>query len=175
MDRVIVITGGAKGIGRCMVERFAKKGDRVYFIDIDDVAITALCDEMREAGYSVFGFYGDMSEEIALDAVAAYVLEREDGIHCLINNACLMLGGVLENCNYEDFMYVQRVGVTAPFWLSRLFKNHFIGMGSIVNIASSRAFQSQPNTESSTAAKGGIIALTHALALSIGIVVRFHS
>lgn len=59
-----------------------------------------------------------------------------------------MQGGVLDGCEYEDFLYVQRVGVAAPFMLAKLFKHHFVGLGSIVNISSTRAFQSQPNTES---------------------------
>ena len=86
-----------------------------------------------------------------------------------------MHGGILEGCDYEDFLYIQRVGVAAPYMLAKLFKDHFCGLGSIVNISSTRAFQSQPNTESYTAAKGGITALTHALAVSLQGVVRVNS
>ncbi len=86
-----------------------------------------------------------------------------------------MQGGVLDGCEYEDFLYVQRVGVAAPFMLAKLFKDHFVGLGSIVNISSTRAFQSQPNTESYTAAKGGITALTHALAVSLSGIARVNS
>ena len=86
-----------------------------------------------------------------------------------------MRGGILSDCEYEDFLYVQRVGVVAPYMLSRLFKDHFQGMGAIVNISSTRAFQSQSDTESYTAAKGGITALTHALAVSLSGVARVNS
>lgn len=86
-----------------------------------------------------------------------------------------MRGGILSDCEYEDFLYVQRVGVVAPYMLARLFKDHFQGMGAIVNISSTRAFQSQPDTESYTAAKGGITALTHALAVSLSGVARVNS
>ena len=86
-----------------------------------------------------------------------------------------MRGGILSDCDYEDFLYVQRVGVVAPYMLARLFKDHFQGMGAIVNISSTRAFQSQPDTESYTAAKGGITALTHALAVSLSGIARVNS
>lgn len=88
---------------------------------------------MRERGWQVTGFVGDVAEKQALEEFAALVLrEHPEGIHCLINNACLMRGGILSDCEYEDFLYVQRVGVVAPYMLARLFKDHFQGMGAIV-------------------------------------------
>lgn len=176
MNRVIVVTGGAGGIGRCIVEYFASQGDKVYFVDCDREAMLVEVEKMRRQGKNVAGFSGDISEKEVLEEFADWVLrEQPEGIHCLINNACLMHGGILEGCDYEDFLYVQRVGVAAPFMLSKLFKEHFQGLGSIVNLSSTRAFQSQPNTESYTAAKGGITALTHALAVSLSGVARVNS
>jgi NAD(P)-dependent dehydrogenase (short-subunit alcohol dehydrogenase family) len=92
----------------------------------------------------------------------------------LINNAAPKMCGV-ENGSYEDFEYALRVGVTAPFYLSKLFAPCFAEGASIVNISSSRDRMSQPQTESYTAAKGGISALTHALAVSFGGKVRVNS
>ena len=166
MNRIIVVTGGAGGIGRCIVAYFASQGDSVYFMD--QKATLAQMEKMRKKGWQVTGFVGDVAEKQDLEEFVALVLrEHPEGIHCLINNACLMRGGILSGCDYEDFLYVQRVGVVAPYMLARLFKDHFQGMGSIVNISSTRAFQSQPDTESYTAAKGGITALTHAVAVSL--------
>lgn len=96
-------------------------------------------------------------------------------IDYLINNACLTKGGILSQCSYDDFNYVLRVGITAPYFLSLLFAPHFTKGGSIINIASSRAFMSQADTESYTAAKGGISALTHALAASLAGKVRVNA
>ena len=176
MNRVIVVTGGAGGIGRCIVAHFASQGDSVYFIDQNQQATLMQVEKMRRKGWKVTGFVGDVAEKQALENFAALVLrEHPEGIHCLINNACLMRGGILSDCAYEDFLYVQRVGVVAPYMLARLFKDHFQGMGAIVNISSTRAFQSQPDTESYTAAKGGITALTHALAVSLSGVARVNS
>lgn len=81
----------------------------------------------------------------------------------------------IENCSYEDFEYALKVGVTAPFYLSKLFAPHFAEGASIVNISSSRDRMSQPQTESYTAAKGGISALTHGMAVSFAGKVRVNS
>lgn len=86
-----------------------------------------------------------------------------------------MKGGILSGCTYDDFLYVQRVGVAAPFWLTSRLKPHFAPGASIVNLSSTRAFQSQANTESYSAAKGGITALTHALAISLAGIARVNS
>jgi NAD(P)-dependent dehydrogenase (short-subunit alcohol dehydrogenase family) len=132
-------------------------------------------EKMSERSLSVTGFVGDIAEEQTLRDFVDFVLSIEDQIDCLINNACLTNGGILSNCSYEDFLYVQRVGVAAPYFLALSFKDYFSGAGAIVNISSTRAFQSQANTESYTAAKGGITALTHALAVSLSGIARVNS
>lgn len=176
MGRTIIVTGGANGIGRCITEHFASEGDNVYILDKEARQTVLVANEMQHKGWNVSGYIGDIADKQTLLDFAGQVLsEHPEGIHCIINNACLMQGGVLGGCEYEDFLYVQRVGVAAPFMLAKLFKDHFIGLGSIVNISSTRAYQSQPNTESYTAAKGGITALTHALAVSLSGIARVNS
>lgn len=176
MNRIIVVTGGANGIGRCLVEHFAAERDTVHFIDSDAEATAATVARLQKKGWNVIGHTGDIAEKQALTDFAAEILaQHPEGIHCLINNACLTRGGILGGCSYDDFLYVQRVGVAAPYMLSLLFKDHFNGLGSIVNLSSTRAFQSQPDTESYTAAKGGITALTHALAVSLAGIARVNS
>lgn len=174
--KTIVITGGAKGIGRCLVEYFASQGNTVYFIDMDVDAVATVTEKLCARQMDVHGFTGDIADEQVLQKFAERVIEETpQGIHCLINNACLMKGGILSGCSYEDFLYVQRVGVAAPYLLSKLFMHHFAGLGSIVNLSSTRAFQSQPDTEAYTAAKGGITALTHALAVSLSGIARVNA
>lgn len=92
----------------------------------------------------------------------------------LVNNALPITKGI-DTCTYQEFEYALKVGVTAPFYLSKLFLPHFSAGASIVNISSSRDRMSQPNTESYTAAKGGISALTHALSVSLAGKVRVNS
>ena len=149
-DKVVIVTGGANGIGKCIADEFRKQGACVYVID-------------RQEGNH---FVGDISKKEVLEAFVAEVLEKHDRIDCIINNALPLMKGI-DECSYEEFQYALSVGVTAPFYLVKLLMNHLAEGVSIVNISSSRDRMSQPQTESYTAAKGGIAALTHALAVSL--------
>ena len=157
-DKIVVVTGGAGGIGKCISEDFTKAGATVCIIDTAD------------NGY----FTGDIGDRETLEKFAEKVISDYGRVDCLVNNAPPMNVGISE-CSYEDFEYAQRVGVTAPFYLAKLFRPYFTEGASIVNISSSRDRMSQPETESYTAAKGGISALTHALAVSLAGRVRVNS
>ena len=149
-DKVAIVTGGANGIGRCIADEFRKQGAVVYVIDKQDGD----------------HFVGDVSKKEVLEAFVAEVLSRHIKIDIIINNALPLMKGI-DECSYEEFQYALSVGVTAPFYLVKLLKNHLAEGASIINISSSRDRMSQPQTESYTAAKGGIAALTHALAVSL--------
>ena len=157
-DKVAVITGGAQGIGRCIAEEFRKAGAHVCVID-------------RQEGEH---FVGDIADKDTLERFAREVIERYGHVDYLVNNALPVMSGI-DTCSYEQFQYALSVGVTAPFYLSKLFMPHFAEDAAIVNISSSRDRMSQPQTESYTAAKGGIAALTHALAVSLAGRVRVNS
>lgn len=103
--KVCVLTGGAAGIGRCLAESFCAEGARVYAIDKDPAPSSS-------AGIRYY--QGDISEQAVLDAFVDWVLQQEKHVDILVNNACLTKGGILSGCTYEDFLYVQRVGVAAP-------------------------------------------------------------
>lgn len=157
-NKIAVITGGAKGIGKCIADEFRKNGAVVYVID------------KAEGDH----FVGDISDKTVLERFASKVIKENGHIDFLINNALPIMKGI-DECSYEEFQYAISVGVTAPFYLSKLFAPHFGNNGSIINISSSRDRMSQPQTESYTATKGGIAALTHALALSLAGKVRVNS
>lgn len=157
-DKVVVITGGAHGIGKTTKEAFESGGAIVEVIDIT-------------AGDH---YVGDISKKEVLEAFAEYIIDKHGHIDYLINNALPIMRGIGE-CSYEEFEYAMAVGVTAPFYLSKLFMEHFADGACIINMSSSRDRMSQPQTESYTAAKGGIAALTHALAVSMAGKVRVNS
>jgi len=157
-NKVVVVTGGAKGIGRAIAEEFRKAG-----------AIVCVIDLLENDYYS-----DDLAEQSVLENFARRVIADYGHLDYLINNALPLMKG-LDTCSYEEFNYALRVGVTAPFYLTKLFAPYFAPGAAIVNLSSSRDRMSQPQTESYTAAKGGISALTHALAVSLQGKVRVNS
>lgn len=157
-DTVAVVTGGAHGIGKCIVEMFHAEGAHVCTFDLS------------ENDY----FVGDLADKEDVERFAEKVVADYGHVDYLINNALPLMKGI-DECSYEEFLYAQQVGVVAPFYLAKLFKDHMPDGSSIVNITSSRDRMSQPQTESYTVAKGGISALTHALAVSLGPKIRVNA
>jgi NAD(P)-dependent dehydrogenase (short-subunit alcohol dehydrogenase family) len=156
--KVAVITGGARGIGAAVADAFRREGARVHIID-------------RQPGD---WFVGDVSDKASLERFAESVIAESGSVDCLINNALPLMKG-MEECSWEEFSYALAVGVTAPFYLTKLLQPHFPPGASVINISSSRDRMSQPQTESYTAAKGGIAALTHAMAVSLAGKARVNS
>lgn len=157
-NKVVVVTGGAQGIGKCICEEFARAGAKVCMIDL------------QENDY----FQGDLAEQETLERFAEKVIAGHGHVDYLINNAAPLNRGIAD-ASYEAFEYALKVGVTAPFYLTKLFMPHFAEGACVINLSSSRDRMSQPQTESYTAAKGGIAALTHALAVSLAGRVRVNS
>ena len=158
-DKVVIVTGGAQGIGKCIAEEFRKQGALVEVID-------------KQEGQD--HFVGDLSNKYAIEEFTKLVIEKYGKVDFIVNNALPLMKGI-DECSYEEFEYALKVGVTAPFYMVKLLKNHLAEGASIVNISSSRDRMSQPQTESYTAAKGGIAALTHALAVSLAGKARVNS
>ena len=156
--RVAVVTGGGHGIGKAIVDIFRSDGTNVHVMDIS----------------SGDWFVGDVGNKEALEQFAKSVVEQSGHVDYLINNALPVMKGI-DECSYEDFQYALSVGVTAPFYLTKLLVPYFSERASVINIASSRDRMSQPQTESYTAAKGGIAALTHAMAISLAGKARVNS
>lgn len=171
-DRVALVTGGANGIGRCVAEHFLEAGAIVAVLDADASAGERLAERYRER---LLFFAGDIAEKDVLDTFVSAVTARFPTVHFLINNAMQSQGGILSGCSYARFERALRIGVTAPYYLTLRLKDHFGPNAAIVNLSSTRSRQSQPDTESYTAAKGGIAALTHALSVSLSGIARVNA
>ncbi len=161
MKKGVIVTGGAHGIGQQICFEFIDKGYQVCFIDIDRSGEKMVKEDL-------YYFHGDIKDKYVLTKFYEYALEKMGRIDVLVNNACYGKGGILSDASYEDFDEVLNVGVKAPYELSRLCKDELVkNKGRIINIASSRYAQSEPNSECYASAKGAIVSLTHALAMSL--------
>ena len=157
-DKVVVLTGGAKGIGKCIKEMFEKHGAHVCTMDI------------LENDY----FKGNVGNKEDLIAFTNKVISDYERVDYIINNAKPLFKGI-DTCSYEEFNEALQVGITGPFMLSKLLKDYLNQNACIINISSTRDRMSQPQSESYSAAKGGISALTHALAVSLAEKARVNS
>ena len=157
-NKVVVITGGSHGIGKCICDEFKKLGAIVCNIDLN------------ENSY----FQGDIGKKEVLEAFVNKVISEYKNVDFLINNAPPLFKGI-SSATYEEFSYALSVGVTAAFYLTKLLKPYFNSGASIINISSSRDRMSQPESETYTASKGGIHALTHSLAVSLQGIARVNS
>ena len=153
--KTAVITGGAHGIGLATAKAFEKEG------------ATALVIDQKPGTY----YTGDISRKNVLEDFVKKVVSDYGHIDYLINNAAPLMKGI-DTCSWEEFDYALKTGVEAPFYLSKLFLPYFNAGASIINISSSRDRMSEAQTESYSAAKGGISALTHAMAVSLAGKVR---
>ncbi|MGB3711974.1 MAG: SDR family oxidoreductase [Erythrobacter sp.] len=184
MERIIAITGGAQGIGRACALHFAGLGWRVAALDRDEEALGELADlAPRER---LLTLACDVGEEGAVGAAFARIEEwaGEDGLACLVNNAAKASPycGPLENLSLADWNSWIDASLTAAFLCSRaavpLLRRYYEASGeaaSIVNMSSTRAVMSEPESFAYAASKGGIDALTHAMAVSLGPEVRVNA
>jgi len=170
--KVAVITGGAQGIGRAIAKSFLEKGCAAVIADTDLEAGAETVDEYTKLGRIDF-IPVDISCEKEVGKLIDITAARYSRIDILVNNAGIAANRPLEQLQLEEWNRVIGVNLTGPFLCSK-YAAPFLRekQGGIVNIASTRAFMSEAGTEAYSASKGGIVALTHALALSLGPEVR---
>lgn len=168
--RVALVSGGARGIGRGIVEYLHGKGWRVAICDIDREAGEQLADSLGSGSELKF-FAADVASEPAVRQLMEEVVRWAGRLDALVNNAGIASpdNGPVEELALDVWQRYLDVNLTGPFLMARYAVPHLRKVrGSIVNMASTRALQSEPDTEAYAATKGGLVALTHALAVSLG-------
>lgn len=166
-DKVIIVTGGAQGIGQAISRAFAQVGAHVFVADIDAEAGAELVESMAAAGTPIRFQGTDVAHESSVDAMVAYTLKEKGRVDVLVNNAGIGDHAYLVERPMEAWDRVLGVNLRGPYMCTRAVVPHMPTGSAIVNIASTRAIMSEVNTEPYSASKGGILALTHSLAVSL--------
>ncbi len=164
MDKVIVITGTSSGIGRACAQRYIEQGYNVFGIDKNPSDLDGLNE-----------FIADIKNAEERQYFVDYILSKVDHVDILVHNAMEYHSGILDDCDLDGFRDALEVGVVTPYHLISLLKNHMSDRSSMINIVSTRAFQTQKNNEAYACAKGALNSLTIALSNSLGPKVRVNA
>ena len=170
--KVAIVTGGGQGIGKAIVKRLLEDGLRLVIVEMDEEAGRETLQEYHVLGECVF-VHADISDEAAVRAVVRETVASFRGVDALINNAGIFINKPLEKMSLAEWNRVLSINLTGTFLCVKYAAPHLAKTrGTIVNIASTRALMSEPDTVAYSASKGGIVALTHSLAVSLGPDVR---
>jgi len=173
--KVAVITGGAQGIGKITAEMCVAEGYQVAIWDIDDEALHE--EGLKHAGSD--GWLGcccDVASEVSVKQAIDLTISQYGRIDILVNNAAIAANKPIHELEVDEFRRVIDVNLTGAFISTKFCETELRkNKGSVINICSTRAFQSEAHTEAYSASKGGIFALTHALAVSLGPYVRVNT
>jgi hypothetical protein len=176
-DKIAIVTGGAQGIGMAVSLAFATEGAKVVIADIDEEAGEEHVDTIRKQGGRAIHIPADVASEDDVKRLVEQTIKKFHGIHILINNAGIGGRGTLFTRPMEEWDRVIAVNLRGPYMMAKYCAPELVkaNPGIIINIASTRALMSEPNTEPYSASKGGLLALTHSLAVSLGPNVRVNA
>lgn len=168
-DKIIIITGAGQGIGRSAAEAFAREGAVVVIAEMDREAGEEQAQRLHAQGHHTAQFVPcDVGEEGDIQTLVAAVVELHGRVDVLINNAGMNDVVPIQERSTARWDRVLNVCLRGPYLCARHALPHMPRGSAIINIASTRAFMSEPDTESYSAAKGGLVSLTHSLAMSLG-------
>ncbi len=174
MKRNIVVTGGSQGIGKIITRELLANNYCVTVLEIDDEAIHELKVEFATSDLRVVET--DVADEFQVKTAMEYAVEEFGGIAGLINNAMVQVDKTIGELTVDEWNRVLGVNLTGPFLCTKYAEQELRkSKGSVINICSTRALQSEPDTEAYSASKGGLLSLTHALAMSLAPDVRVNA
>lgn len=165
--KTVLVTGAASGIGRGIAEKFLREGAKVLMLDVNAKALELAAENFRRSGLDNFvAKRFDVASPQDWISLAEFL--DSEGLYALINNAGIGITKPVETLELDEWLKVLNTNLTSIF-LSAKYCSKFLrsANGAMVNIASTRALMSEANTEAYSASKGGVVAVTHALAMSL--------
>lgn len=170
-SKVVIVTGGASGIGYAYAEHLARAGHRVAIADVRDAPAAAA--RLRASGLQVLGLVADVSSEQETCAMVGATVKEFGSLDALVNNAALFANITLkpfDQIPVEEWARVMQVNAMGPFLCAKAAVPHMRkqGSGRIVNIASVTAIKGAVNMLAYVASKGAVIAMTRGLARELG-------
>ncbi len=163
---VALVTGGAKGIGRAIARHLLASGWRVAIVDLPGAGLRR---SYPSSNRNSLAIEGDVRDEATASRAVNAAVKRFTRLDAVVSNAGIMIRKPIRRLTLDEWRRVIDTNLTAAFLLARAAEKPLRkAKGEFVTIASTRALMSEPNTESYSASKGGLVALTHALAVSLG-------
>lgn len=177
LNKVVIVTGGAQGIGMAISEAFAKQGAIVILADLDEEAGVEHEATLVSSGHQALFIKMDVAVESDVQRMADHVLDRFGRMDVIVNNAGVGASGTLLTRPMEEWDRILNVNLRGPYMMAKYCAIALMqaNPGVILNIASTRALMSEAHTEPYSASKGGILALTHSLAVSLGPNIRVNA
>jgi len=161
--KTVIVTGGAQGIGKAVAQNFALAGARVRIADIDVEAGEETAETLGDRGLNAGFIPTDVAEPSQVENLIKQVVQAGNPVDVLINNAGIGWQGTLADRNLSGWDRVLAVNLRGPYLCAQLAAPHMPRGSAIVNIASTRALMSEPNSEPYSASKGGVASLTHSV------------
>ena len=167
--RTALVTGGSRGIGKAIVERFAEEGAKVAIIDVNEKALSETAEELREKGYSVYAKAASVTERDQIEQATQEIAETFGSLDILVNNAGVIRDNMLYKMTDDDWTTVMDVHLKGAFYASRAAQRYMVknNYGRIVNISSVSALGNRGQANYATA-KAGLQGFTKTLAIELG-------
>lgn len=168
LSKVVVVTGGGNGIGKTVAMEYAKKGAKVVVAELDRDAGQHTADQINQDGGEALFIKTDVRNPKEIEDLFSTISREFGGVDIVINNAGVSRWKDPLELTVEEWDDIINANLRSVFLCTREAAKYMKNGGAVVNIASTRALMSEPNSEGYAATKGGIVALTHALAVSLG-------
>lgn len=175
-NKNVIVTGGGQGIGACIAKSYALEGASVIIIDNDSEAGMETEQNIKEANKDAHFIECDVADEQQIKETFAYIEQQYGKIDIVVNNAAIDDNSTMFSRDIKEWNRILAINLTGPYIITKYSVPIMsVDGGNIINICSTRALMSEAHTEPYTASKGGLLALTHSLAVTLGPKIRVNA